>query len=157
MSNPPKVVLALAGTTNWPKPNQTYERVITKFQFQEPNLSKFFNQILHGTDIFDFYGFVQKEFCFSSTNALQKIIDLFQSNENINGIYCDYVIDNKQFYLDAFHGGMSPINTSLFINSKIRNKLEFTNKNDLFTNLFTQIVNQQFLLIHMPDCLLVHD
>ncbi len=157
MPNSPKVVLAVAGATNWPKPNQSYERVITKFQFKEPDLSKFFNQILRGADSFDLYGFIQQGFAFSSTNSLQKIIDLFQSNKNISGIYCDYKIDNKQFYLDAFYAGIPPINTSLFINNKIRNNLEFTNTDDLFKNMFMQIVNQQFLLIHMADCLLIHD
>jgi len=153
MSNNTKVVLAVTGQHEWPKPNQSYERVLTKFQFKEPNISKFFNNILHNQE-FDLYGFIKPGFSFCHDGVLEEIVTVFNSNENIGAMYCDYRIGEKQYYLDPFDYRISPPNTSVFINSKALTNLKFIDNDDMFANIFTQLINQKFLIIHIAQMLL---
>ncbi len=150
MSDPPKVILAVAGQKQWPKPDQTYERVITKFQFKQNNAVDFYNSILDAPEKFDIYGFIESGVTFSSTNALQSIIDLFSYNENISAVYSDYITKGKTVYLDPFHIKMQPINTSIFIHGRICQNIRFTTEN----NIFAQLVNQNLLIAHLAEPLL---
>ncbi len=151
MPEHPSVIIGVPRQKKWTKPGQNYKGVLTKYQFKEPDTIKFFNSILHG-EPYDIYGFFAPEFEFAEPDSLTLIVDHFKKWPEIQAVYSDYSVKERQFYLEPY-----PFpDTTVFINGKARFLCQFLPVERTYENILLQIQQKGLLVKHLAELVATH-
>ena len=167
MPKPPRVLVAvgMATATKGNIPQQTYKHMWTEFNIGSlgtTNDGDFYNTIVRSPSIqdiheFDIYGFLPSTYNYAHNNSIQRIVDFFQANDNIEIVICDMLtIHNNDWQSYQYTHPHAPNNNiPFFIKGSIKDKITFTNDDLMFQTQLKKLQQEEHIIYHIAEPLLL--